>query len=201
MTQAEAAAQRKAAVSSSSSSSTAPPSESQPIQMQNLDPAIKQAMKQWTCVYPVYLDAGKSVSEGRRIPKSAGLTNPSIVFLGECCRQLQLNHVVEMFKRHPRDPLTYGRVRVQIKATGGPFKPTRTDIKSKFDLLLKIAAVYPDIEAAMKKANPVLAAQAAASRQEMSKLVEETYKEATKEIKEKEEGGSSKSAKKKNKKK
>ncbi|KAJ3213560.1 hypothetical protein HDU67_002770 [Dinochytrium kinnereticum] len=165
------------------------------VQANQLDPEIREAIKTWTSVYPVYLDAGKSTRKGRMISSAHAIKDPSIVFLGECCRRLGFSAAVENMKRHPKDPLTFGRVRVQIKSPSGV--AIQKDVPNKKALLLKIAAKYPEVEQEMKKGDPMLATAAAASRSVMSKIVEESYKEATKEIKAKDGGGSSKKSKKK----
>ncbi|KAJ3416117.1 hypothetical protein HDV05_003086 [Chytridiales sp. JEL 0842] len=154
----------------------------QPQQSQ-IDPALRQAMKTWTTIYPIYLNSSASHSRGRRVPKELGVKNPSIIFLGDCVKQLGFHCVVEMGKRHPRDPLTFGRVKVNLALRG----------VKKTEFLVQLAKVYPEVEARMLKEDPMRAAQAAASRSEMSRLVQETYKEA-KEIK---EGGEGKAGKKK----
>ncbi|KAJ3313310.1 hypothetical protein HDU76_002692, partial [Blyttiomyces sp. JEL0837] len=132
------------------------------------------------------------------IPKKHALSQPSCVYLGECCRRLGLPAVVEGYKRHPKDPLTFGRVKVQYKRPGGGL--FKAEINSKAKLLVSIARIYPEVEKAMKEADPMVATHAAASRSQMSKTVEESYKEATKEIKQKEEAASGKPKKNKKKK-
>ncbi|KAJ3114448.1 hypothetical protein HDU96_002068 [Phlyctochytrium bullatum] len=156
------------------SSSVATPQPSQP----DIDPAIKESMKTWTSVYPVYLDAGRSTRAGRMIPAPKAIKEPSIVYITECCKTLRLNMIVDQRKRHPKDPLNYGRIRIQIRSPTG--QPMRSDIPNKKALLLKIAEMYAEVEEATKKSTPMAATAAAALRSEMQKTVDETIKEAKK---------------------
>ncbi|KAJ3104947.1 hypothetical protein HDU97_008695 [Phlyctochytrium planicorne] len=187
MTKAEAARALAKSSSSSSPSTSAPIPSGQPKHINQLDPNIREAMKKWTVVYPVYMDSSRSSRQGRMIAASAAVKDPSIVYLGECCKVLGLNTVVERNKRHPKDPLCFGRVRVQIKELTG--QPIRAEIPNKKALILKLVSLYPEVKEAMIKADPRVESAAAALRSEMAKVVEETYKEATKEIKAKESGG------------
>ena len=68
----------------------------------------------WICVYPNYLDANKTVAEGRRISKSIAVPSPNVRELGEVCSALGLKYAIED-KAYPRDWLVPGRVRIERK--------------------------------------------------------------------------------------
>lgn len=70
--------------------------------------------KNWTCIWPVYLDSSKSVAQGRRVPKSQAHEHPHFFIIAHILQSLNLDAVIEQGKRHPRDPFLYGRIRVKL---------------------------------------------------------------------------------------
>ncbi|KAJ3080146.1 hypothetical protein HK102_003265 [Quaeritorhiza haematococci] len=156
----------------------------------NMDPALAQTMKKWVCVYPVYIDAGKTMSEGRRIPKELAVKEPAAVYMAESLRHLGLMGALEADKRHPRDPFTFGRIRVQLRTPDG--RLCNPAVTNKRELLVRMAALLPQVEADLKKSDPRVTAMAAASRSEISKTVLDMAHTAVKEIKEGSTGGSNK---------
>ena len=77
------------------------------------------------CVYPAYLNARKTIAEGRRIPRSKAVDNPLCSEIRDVCLSQQLAADVEQHKHYPRelsrDHIHSGRVRVQLlTATGQP---------------------------------------------------------------------------------
>jgi signal recognition particle subunit SRP19 len=61
-------------------------------------------------IYPVYFDYGKSRREGRRIPKSLAIPNPSIDEIASVAEELGLNPEVSRETKYPRNPISRGRV-------------------------------------------------------------------------------------------
>ncbi len=61
-------------------------------------------------IYPTYLDLNKSRKEGRRVPRSLAVHNPSIDEIVAIARELGLNPEVLPEAKYPRDPTTSGRV-------------------------------------------------------------------------------------------
>lgn len=61
-------------------------------------------------VYPVYLDSTVSRKEGRRVPLSLAVPNPTIEEIVEVCVKLGLNPEVEAEKAYPRDFTRKGRI-------------------------------------------------------------------------------------------
>ncbi|GLC46906.1 signal recognition particle 19kDa [Pleodorina starrii] len=91
-------------------------------------------------VYPQYLDANKTVAEGRRIPKDLACDAPFVSELYDCCNLLKLESAIEA-KHYPRDWLPKGRIRVQLKGDDG--KPVNPEIPNRRTLLLKLAELIP----------------------------------------------------------
>jgi len=92
-------------------------------------------------VYPNYLNAKKSVAEGRRIPRERACDNPQIIeMLDSCVKGLKLSAQVED-KSYSRDWLVRGRIRVQLKDSNG--KPVYSDIPTRRVLMIKMAELIP----------------------------------------------------------
>jgi len=53
-------------------------------------------------IYPVYFDANRSRSQGRRIKKKAAIQNPTIDELAQVATILGLNFEVDLNARYPR---------------------------------------------------------------------------------------------------
>ena len=81
----------------------------------------------WVCIYPVYIDADKTTSQGRKIREDLAVKNPHAYHMAVAVQQMGLSVVYEG-KKHPRDWANPGRVRVQLF---GPNKrPMHATIKS-----------------------------------------------------------------------
>ncbi|KND01908.1 uncharacterized protein SPPG_03697 [Spizellomyces punctatus DAOM BR117] len=165
-------AQQQAGPSGSGSAQT----RSQP-RMVAVDPSIHETAKSWTTLYPVYLDPTKPQ---RRLAKTLCPSAPSAIYMSECVRLLNLPAVLDPEKRHPADPLVFGRIKVQIKHSATK-KPLNPNVTSKLGLLREIAKMYAEVEERMKKEDPRIVAMAAASRSEVSKTIQELAKDAAKE--------------------
>ncbi|KAA6429867.1 MAG: signal recognition particle 19 kDa -like [Trebouxia sp. A1-2] len=121
-------------------------------------------------LYPNYINAKKTIAEGRRIPKDKGkdaCENPNVVEMVDCCTKgLKLPAQIED-KSYSRDWLVRGRIRVQLKDDGG--KALVADIPSRTALMLRIAELVPKHPMRSKRAQAQLqqqekeAAQAAAA--------------------------------------
>ncbi|KAI8806470.1 signal recognition particle, SRP19 subunit [Cladochytrium replicatum] len=166
----------------------------QPAPSNRLDPVLRQRMQTWVSVYPVYIDSTKTQQEGRRIPPSKCHPAPVAIYMAEATRLLGLSCVLEGDKRHPRDPFAFGRLRVELyvrtplvpaRAAAEQGKPSvkklmRADIPTKRVLLEKIAELLPQAEENMKAQDPRLATIAAASRSELSSVIEKIAQNAEK---------------------
>ena len=104
------------------------------------DPSFTYSDRErWVCIYPVYLNSKRSVTEGRKIPKELSIENPSIDEIRDVCTHLKLNMGVED-KAHPREPDKFmyrGRVRVQLKNDNGI--PVSEEFQNRRALFVKIA--------------------------------------------------------------
>jgi signal recognition particle subunit SRP19 len=54
-----------------------------------------------TIIWPVYLDSGKSKSEGRKIPKKQAVSSPKLREITQAAKKLRLNPSVEKYKSYP----------------------------------------------------------------------------------------------------
>ncbi|KAI7907259.1 signal recognition particle, SRP19 subunit [Cokeromyces recurvatus] len=96
--------------------------------------------KDWVCVYPCYIDADKTVQEGRKISKEKAVKNPHAYHMAVACQKLGFNVVYEG-KRHPRDWANVGRVRVQLKNSSNFF--INPNIITRKQLFIAIAKLIP----------------------------------------------------------
>jgi signal recognition particle subunit SRP19 len=80
-------------------------------------------------IWPAYLDAGLSRSEGRRVPRSVAVEEPTVDEIARAAGQVGYDVVVEREKTYPREYTPRGRVLVQDADDAG-----------KSDLLQAIAA-------------------------------------------------------------
>ncbi|CEP10955.1 hypothetical protein [Parasitella parasitica] len=98
--------------------------------------------KDWLCVYPCYINADKSVQEGRRIAKEKSVKNPHAYHMAIACQKLGFSVVYEG-KQHPRDWANVGRVRVQIKNNNFFINQ---EITSRKELFVAIAKLVPQCQ-------------------------------------------------------
>jgi len=54
-------------------------------------------------IYPEYFDARRSKGEGRKVPKSLAVENPSLEELMKACKLLGLQCTVDKDKRYPKN--------------------------------------------------------------------------------------------------
>ena len=80
-------------------------------------------------VYPAYLDKALSRSEGRRVPESAAVEDPTVDEIAKAVQQVGYDAVVERDKSYSREYEQRGRVLVR-----------GADDASKNDLVQAIAA-------------------------------------------------------------
>uniref|UniRef100_A0A673TIK9 Signal recognition particle 19 kDa protein n=1 Tax=Suricata suricatta TaxID=37032 RepID=A0A673TIK9_SURSU len=75
------------------------------------------------CIYPAYLNNKKTIAEGRRIPISKAVENPTATEIQDVCSAVGLNVFLEKNKMYSRewnrDVQYRGRVRVQLKQEDG----------------------------------------------------------------------------------
>ncbi|KAF7730251.1 signal recognition particle subunit [Apophysomyces ossiformis] len=110
-----------------------------PQGVQRLDPS---EYKEWVCVYPCYIDAAKTVKEGRRIVKEKAVEKPHAYFMALAVQKLGLSVVYEG-KCHPRDWANPGRVKVQLKRDRFFVNP---NVTTRIQLYYQIAERLPAIQ-------------------------------------------------------
>uniref|UniRef100_A0A286XJT3 Signal recognition particle 19 kDa protein n=1 Tax=Cavia porcellus TaxID=10141 RepID=A0A286XJT3_CAVPO len=103
------------------------------------------------CIYPAYLNNKKTIAEGRRIPISKAVENPTATEIQDVCSAVGLNAFIEKNKMYSRewnrDVQYRGRVRVQLKQEDGslclgqfpsrkPFFFLMTNLGSRIDYSL-----------------------------------------------------------------
>eukprot|EP00897_Mesotaenium_endlicherianum_P002940 jgi/Mesen1/2674/ME000167S01823 len=115
----------------------------------------------WHVVYPIYLNSKKTLAEGRRLPASKAVENPTLLEICDCLNYLKVPFQPEPMKGYSRDFLQRGRVRVQLKRSeGNPINPAIPDKKA---LLLKLANLIPKHQGRTKKQEQPAATNSAGS--------------------------------------
>ncbi len=61
-------------------------------------------------IYPVYFDYNRSRKEGRKVPRSLAVQNPSIEEIAAAARELGLDPEISLEVKYSKDPTTKGRV-------------------------------------------------------------------------------------------
>jgi signal recognition particle subunit SRP19 len=80
-------------------------------------------------IWPAYLDAGLSRSEGRRVPQTVAVPEPTVDEIARAAGQVGYDAAIEREKTYPREYAPRGRVLIQD-----------ADDDGKSDLLQAIAA-------------------------------------------------------------
>ncbi|PJF19664.1 Signal recognition particle, SRP19 subunit [Paramicrosporidium saccamoebae] len=101
---------------------------------------MSEDCSRWNCLYPLYFDKARSLADGRRVKKEEAIEKPTVQHLAFACESLGVPFSVEAMKRHPRDPLLMGRVRVHL---------TDANICNTRVLIRQIASCLPEIASKM----------------------------------------------------
>ena len=99
----------------------------QPKMLHQLPPESKT----WTCIYPIYISTHKA----RKVPRKLAVKEPAAIYISEALKRLGFNAILEPMKRHPSDPLVFGRLRVPLQ--GHAF--------TKRQLLIEVAKMYDQV--------------------------------------------------------
>ncbi|RLN26487.1 hypothetical protein BBJ28_00010415 [Nothophytophthora sp. Chile5] len=94
--------------------------------------------------YPNYLNANKTVQQGRRIPKELACEDPIADEMSEVCTFFKLPHVLEPGKKYPRDWMVSGRVRVRLLREDG--SPENPEFPTRKQLMVKMAELIPKLQ-------------------------------------------------------
>lgn len=87
-------------------------------------------------LYPVYFDRKRSVRNGRKVPMNCAVECPNPYVLLKCLEQLGYEASFEQAKRHPRDPMTFGRIKVSMASNSS----------SKSTLMLQVCRLYEQVK-------------------------------------------------------
>jgi signal recognition particle subunit SRP19 len=104
--------------------------------------------ERWICVYPAYINSKKTVLEGRKIPKTVSVENPSYSEMRDVCAAAGLTIGVEN-KVHPReydprDARFRGRIRIQLKTDDG--MPIHETFPTRKAVLLHLGEMIPKLK-------------------------------------------------------
>eukprot|EP00898_Chlorokybus_atmophyticus_P002375 jgi/Chlat1/3138/Chrsp21S03364 len=107
--------------------------------VRNADASVDTS--RWLCVYPQYIDAKKTIPEGRRIPVDKAVINPTIGEMADCLNFLKLPFLFEPNKRYSRDWMVPGRVKVNLKSADGSC--INPNIATRQALYLELGRLVP----------------------------------------------------------
>ncbi|ORX83790.1 signal recognition particle, SRP19 subunit [Anaeromyces robustus] len=99
---------------------------------------LKEQIKDWMCIYPVYIDSKKTKDQGRKIGKEFCCESPQALAMFEALKKISatgigINGAVLEDKKHPKDQLRIGRIKVNY--TG-----------NKKELLKKVSELVPECQ-------------------------------------------------------
>nr|XP_002744754.2 signal recognition particle 19 kDa protein isoform X1 [Callithrix jacchus] len=105
------------------------------------------------CIYPAYLNNKKTIAEGRRIPISKAVENPTAAEIQDVCSAVGLNVFLEKNKMYSRewnrDVQYRGRVRVQLKQEDGSL--CLVQFPSRKSVMLYAAEMIPKLKTRTQK--------------------------------------------------
>lgn len=97
----------------------------------------------WVCIYPVYIDASRSLKGGRRVAKEHCCLRPTARQIAEVANALHLPVFIDGRKRHPHDCFTYGRCHIRLQRDGRDVHPK---IKTRKDLMRELGVKIPRLK-------------------------------------------------------
>jgi signal recognition particle subunit SRP19 len=136
------------------------PSQQPPAQSQFLQPSPpsapkpnKETIKTYQTLYPVYFDASRTHSQGRRVSRNLAVANPLartlVDALQSACGPLHpLPIAFEPDKLHPKDWANPGRVRIQLfsPTTHKPLHPVIKNKRHLYQLVARYLKDHPTTE-------------------------------------------------------
>lgn len=103
--------------------------------------------KKWSCLYPIYFDAGKTTGQGRKVPLAAAVKNPLAKSLADAGKSLGFSVVFEPQKTHPADWSNPGRVRIQFKEDDRPANPRISTKRRLYAAISQFLQAHPTTSA------------------------------------------------------
>ncbi|XP_013788755.1 signal recognition particle 19 kDa protein-like [Limulus polyphemus] len=109
--------------------------------------------ERWVCVYPAYINSKKTVFEGRRLPKTKCVENPTYQEIRDVLDSAGFKVGVEN-KLYPRetnkDELIYkGRIRFQLKKDDG--SPVNLKFPTRKSVLVYLCEMIPKLKSRTQK--------------------------------------------------
>lgn len=102
----------------------------------------------FVCLYPAYINAKKTRSEGRRVGKSKAIENPTPNEMRDVLENAGLKVIIEpnrlYCREESREPQHRGRLRVQVKNADGSL--VNEKFKDKDDLLFYLVEMIPKLK-------------------------------------------------------
>uniref|UniRef100_A0A915B443 Signal recognition particle 19 kDa protein n=1 Tax=Parascaris univalens TaxID=6257 RepID=A0A915B443_PARUN len=102
----------------------------------------------WICIYPLYLNARKTIAHGRRISKQKAVDSPTSQEIYDVLSNTGFKVQLEKDKMHPlepnRDPNAKGRVRVQLHNDDGT--PFNEKFPTKMSVMLYVCEMIPKLK-------------------------------------------------------
>ncbi|KAE9555318.1 hypothetical protein FO519_001477 [Halicephalobus sp. NKZ332] len=110
----------------------------------------------WITIYPAYLNSKKTKKEGRRIPASKAVINPTCQEMYEIFNFEGLHVKVEKNKIYSREPdreeELRGRIRVQLRNDDGTFANEK--FQNRESLMLHAAQLIPQLKTRTASGTP-----------------------------------------------
>jgi signal recognition particle subunit SRP19 len=110
------------------------------------DPGEAKEYNNFQCLYPVYFDASRTRTEGRRVASTLAVKNPLARDIAQACSHLGLQVVLEPHKFHPKDWANPGRVRVRLEGGSAPSSPPVRNKHHLFVLVGRYLTANPTAE-------------------------------------------------------
>ena len=96
--------------------------QSEAFKRTNAEDLYREVKKKWASIYPAYFDSTKSLSEGshqcdagRRLNKNLCVEHPNPEEIVRALNTLMIRSIFESDKAYPKDWLTRGRWKVELK--------------------------------------------------------------------------------------
>ncbi|XP_066256810.1 signal recognition particle 19 kDa protein [Euwallacea similis] len=108
--------------------------------------------ERWICIYPAYLNSQKSRAQGRRIPKSRCVDNPTYQEIRDVLTAAGLNARVEnkQYSREASKELLFrGCIRVQLKNDDGSL--CNSNFASRDSLMFHLGDMIPKLKTRLNK--------------------------------------------------
>ena len=98
-----------------------------------------EKIKDWKVIYPIYFDKKVSRAKGRKVSEKLAIDTPDCDDFQKILKHLHIDHVLEVNKRHPRDPFCDGRIRYCLKREDNTFCNEEIKNSKKYLLILEFA--------------------------------------------------------------